>query len=876
MSNNTIQTSFASGELAPSISARTDLAKYHSGAMLLRNFFVDYRSGASTKPGSRFVVQALQSATAVRLIGYQFSSSISYIIEFGNFYCRFITNGGAVLETGYAITGATNTAPGTITAVGNNFVNGDWVFVTGIVGATLYNGRYFSVTVSGNTVTLFDVRGVAIDASAYGTYLSGGTISRVYKITSPYAASDLNQLKFVQSASVMTITHPDYVPYNLTATAATNWAFTAITFGTTATAPTNVAASASSAGTTNYAYLITTVDSNGQESIASTIYNLAAAVNVGATAGTITVTWTAAAGAASYNIYKAEISFTAAVPVGASFGFIGSATGASFIDSNIVPDFSVSPPIVDNPFASLNNPNCVCYFQQRLTFAGSNANPTTFWMSQPGSFYNFNYSNPTQDDDAITGNIVSLEVNAIRSMVPMPGGLIMLTTKGAWQVSGGGSAQTSTGITPVNATAVPQAYNGAHDHLQPIVCGSDVVYVQSKGSIVRDLSYNIYANIYTGTDISVLSNHLFLGYQITEWAYAEEPYKIIWAVRNDGQLLNLTYMKEQEIYGWAHCDTLGLYKSVAAITEGNIDAVYVVVDRYLQGRWVKMIERFDDRMFTYSDSNPLNIKTLPSPFITANAESSWCVDCGVQSALTEPSAGLTADTNYGAVTFTADAGVFTSSNVNSILRMGGGTATITEFISATIIKGTWKASPSKILPNDPAKTPIPAVAGDWSLAPLFTVFTGLDYLEGQTVSILADGGVVTPQVVVDGSITLTNPASLVTVGLGFQAQIQTMNLDIGGGAETIQGKRKKIAALSVRCANSRGLKAGRTFQTAVQIKELNPNVILGAPIPLITGDERVVMDPLWDTPGRICIQQDDPLPATVLGVIPEILVGDTK
>ena len=139
MTQNVIQTSFASGELAPSIFAHTDLSKYHTGLAICRNFFVDYRSGVSSRAGSAFIIQCLQSGA--RLIPFQYSTIASYIIEFGNFYCRFISNGAAVLEAAFNISGATNGNPAILTAIGNNFVSGDWVFVTGIVGMTQLNGR---------------------------------------------------------------------------------------------------------------------------------------------------------------------------------------------------------------------------------------------------------------------------------------------------------------------------------------------------------------------------------------------------------------------------------------------------------------------------------------------------------------------------------------------------------------------------------------------------------------------------------------------------------------------------------------------------------------------------------------------------------------
>ena len=130
-------------------------------------------------------------------------------------------------------------------------------------------------------------------------------------------------------------------------------------------------------------------------------------------------------------------------------------------------------------------------------------------------------------------------------------------------------------------------------------------------------------------------------------------------------------------------------------------------------------------------------------------------------------------------------------------------------------------------------------------------------------------------VVRDGTIILPAPATKVIAGLAFQAQLQTMPLDIGNEANTIQGKRKKVGALTVRVKDTRGLKAGRTFDLVTPIKELNRVTVMGLPVSLVTSDERIIMDPLWDVPGQICLQVDDPLPATVLGVIPEVVVGDT-
>lgn len=901
-----IQTSFAAGELAPSIFARTDLATYHQGLALCRNFFVDYRSGVSTRQGTKYVLQCKSPGS--RLVSFSVSTSVNYIVEFGNFYCRFYNNGAPVLEAPFNITGVTLTPVLQITVPGNNFALGDWIFVIGTAGVPqIAGGRFFIVSnVVGSLVTLTDLQGAAIDSSAWGTYTSGGTASRVYTIPSPYAASDLFPvpstnpsiaakpgIKFAESVSVLYITHPNYPPTTLTFAAPTNWYFTTLSFGATIDSPTGATVanvfvpdpgSAASGNPINggYVYAVTAVDLQGQESVPniSPQFNTVGTgfggnLVITQTAGTLTFVWNGVAEATSYNIYRTQIAIGSdpahggvpTIPPNAMMGFLGTAppgTGVqTFIDTGITPDFSVAPPIANlNPFNSGNNPGAVSFFQQRLYYAGSNALPATFWASQPGAFQNFNQSDPVQASDTITGTIVSSQLNQIKHMVPMPGGLIILTGRAAFTLTTGQGANATLAVTPLNATVMPQAYNGCSD-VPPLVINEDIIYVQAKGSIVRDLSYNIYAAIYTGTDISVRSNHLFFEHNILQWAYAEEPFKLVYAIRDDGILLSLTFMKEQQIYGWAHHDTQGLFTSVASIQEGQVDAPYVIVQRTLPDgvTQVQWIERVMERTLTYG------------------AEDSWSVDAGIRSNLLPGPVTLSFSSgSVGPAVITSDSPFFNSGSPGFVIRAGGGIAIIVSTISPVAVSvnitQAFPITPDNTPPAS-ASTPPLFLPGTWTYALPATQFFGLDYLIGQTVSINADGGVVTPQVVAsDGSITLSQPASKVTAGLGFIAQGQTMPLDVG--EPTVQGKRKKIAAVTFKVANTRGLYVGRTQSTLVAFKDMNNQVALNTQIPLVTGDARIVVDALYDPLGQYYFQVTDPLPATVLGVVPEVVIGDTK
>src|ERR1700749_3635942 len=176
MAQPVIQSSFNSGEWAPALYSRVDLQKYHSGAALLRNFFVDYRGGATARAGTRYILQS-RSTSTVRLIPFQASFTVSYILEFGEVngvgYLVFYNNGSPVLTAPLTITGVTQAFPASV-SVTNTYAIGDVVFISGVVGMTQLNGNYYKViNRNAGSITLGDLNGNAIDSSPYGAYVSG-------------------------------------------------------------------------------------------------------------------------------------------------------------------------------------------------------------------------------------------------------------------------------------------------------------------------------------------------------------------------------------------------------------------------------------------------------------------------------------------------------------------------------------------------------------------------------------------------------------------------------------------------------------------------------------------------------------------------------
>jgi hypothetical protein len=633
-----IQPSFGSGELAPSLYGRVDLAREHIGLATCRNAFISYRGGAYSRAGTEFILFSKQTGRAYppRLIPFQFNINQGLALEFGNLYMRVIQDGGYVLETGYAISAATRADPCALTAAGNNFSAGDWVQVTGVSGMTQLNEQTYVVgtTSGGGVFTLEDVFGNPINSVTFTPYSGGGTVARIYTLTTPYAEADIYAIKWTQSEDIMSIccwnqiSGTIYEFQELIRHSNTNWTIAPPQIAETIGPPTGVTVNVSggTGSSTQYSYVVTAVNAaDGSESVAS-VAGTATGGDIATAQGNVGISWTApASGTVNYyNVYKASPA-DGTGPTG-PWGFITNTTATSYNDTNDVPDFQQVPPSNTNPFSAGGNtyPSVVSYYQQRRVYAGSPNQPETYWFSQPGSFTNFDVRIPTIPSDAITGTPWAVQVDGIQWMIPMPGGLVVLTGSSAWQLTGaGGSALNPQPITPASQQAQPQAFNGAHFHTPPIKIEYDILYVQSKGSIVRDLAYNYWINIYTGQDITQLSSHLFIGYSIEEWAWSEEPYKVIWAVRTDGILLSLTYLKVQEVQAWARHDTQGFFRTVCSVTEPPVDAIYLGVERFIgpDNSSAYTIERMDNRIWT-------------------QATDCWCVDCALQLPQSTPNATL--------------------------------------------------------------------------------------------------------------------------------------------------------------------------------------------------------------------------------------------
>lgn len=770
-----LQPTFAAGELSPSASARTDIARYYTGLKLCRNFMVMPYGGVRNRPGTKLVCEVADSNKRNRLIPFQFNDEQTYILQFGDLNMRVIKDGGQIV--------------------------------------------------------------------------SGGV---PYQLAMPYTQFDLPQLNFTQSADLMTFAHPTYKPRELGRLAHDNWITSEVSLAPRIAAPASATATPTAGTGTNtqvWRYQITAVLDDGN-SIDESLPVTSNAVTVFPDTASATVVWPAVVGATYYIVYKDN--------AGAGvYGFIGRATALTFTDRNVTAIKTDTPPNGNDPFVGANNyPGAVGYYQQRLVFAGSNLNPQTVWMSKTGLFKNFGFSVPNKDDDAITFTIASKEVNRMRHLVGLRK-LLGLTSGGEWTFSGG-----DTGLTAKTIQASQEGYDGS-SIVPPVVVGNSAVYVQARGSRVSSFGYSLDADGFASDDLTIFSAHLFRGYELTSVAYQKIPDSIVWYVRDDGKLLGLTYLPEQQLVGWHWHDTDGFIESIACIPEGQEDALYMVVRRMINGVQKRYVERMASRQIL-------------------DVEDAFFVDCGLtydgRNTDTSKIMALSGGITWGypeIVTMTAVGHApftFASIGVNYSLKMtviDGNDDITTETVRVEVVSYvSANVVAVKLLIACPPALQGSAVS---SWARQAKTISGLDHLEGKTVSILTDGSVHPQRVVVGGSIELQEAAGIAHVGLPYKSDMQTLDLELKNANETVLDKKIAVTSLTVIVEESRGIFAGKDKNSLYE--EKTERDTYEQPLELLTGQTAIAISNDWQGKGRVFIRQSDPLPLSVLAVIPEVTIG---
>ncbi len=616
----TIRTSFGGGEISRELFGRLDIPKVQSGLDTCRNFIVMPHGAVSNRPGTQFVAEIKNSANQARLISFSFSESQTFAIEMGETYFRFYHDGG-ILKAQSPDGGWPDYSDA------NTYAIDDIVVSSGHVYQCLVTINPAHAVVASEWKHI----GVCYMAPAYSSansYVAGDVVSHggknyVFKITldSPqpeitswpwtdvtlgvvtekvddvayyeinhyYSQSELADVHYVQSGDVITLVHPNHFPAELRRKGNLDWEFKAISFASSMPAPgtpTVVATYPTTGIPQDFQYKVTALNSLGfEESLGSGAST--AVVNDLSKAETNynTITWSAVAGAVRYNVYKLS---------GGTYGYIGQVEATTFKDDNITADLTRTIPIPDLVFNSTGNyPSAVCYYEQRRFFAGSLNQPQNIWGTQSSSDNNMSYSIPSQASDALRFKIAAQRANAIKHLIPALD-LLVLTASTEWRVY----SASNDALTPTSLTIKSQAQNGANN-IQPVVVNNYVLYAAAQGGHIREMAYQWQSNGYTSADLCYLAPHLFAGKTLVDMAFSRAPTPCLWIITDDGALLGLTYVKEEDVIAWhKHDTTNGVFESLCTVTENGADVLYVIVKRTINGETKRYVELLHSRIFT--------------------------------------------------------------------------------------------------------------------------------------------------------------------------------------------------------------------------------------------------------------------------------------
>lgn len=906
MPNKLMQYSFAAGVISSPFYGRSDLEKYGLGLKDADNFFIDPRGGATSRAGTLFVDQ-IETGSAVRLFQFQYNQdqANNYLLVFTPLKLRFVQDGAFVLEASKAVAGI---AGSSVNVVAHGYTTGDLIRM---------GGRTYVITVTdANHFTTKDFSGVSKTAT-------GATCARVYTITTPYGANAIQRMNLRQRGNTVRICHTSFARRLLTRVSAASWTLALMPTGeSTLSAPANIVGTPSAVGTATTNITVTAVDEDGVETALNEIVQVTAMVDYTATTGSLRITWNRVDGAKYYRIYRSLVFPAGAqTSLGQQLGYIGRSYGAAFTDTNIVPDFTITPPIKHNPFVNgaiteidITNPGAgytsapavavsgsgsgfvglsimetlvgthgtglvdsvliidagsgyssptVAFsggggagaaatatensdldhypaasidYGQRIWYAGTEAFPMTLYGSRLDNPYSFNNSLVQVSTDPVELTLDSGEMTPIRSLETLGDNMFSFTSLGVWQI-----VPSDTGA----FSAAPLTLNGI-GLVQPLKIEREIIYTLPNGTGCYALRPNLQRGYYEDADVAFYSPDFFtLEQEIVAWAYAREPFRLVWAATADGFLLSFTYVPVQNVYAWAKHSTRGYVRAVESVLEDGISRVYLVVER--DGGL--FIERMAHRIFSTVDDI-------------------WGVDCALETQRNYPAAALGVSTVGGVTTCTASAAVFSSGDVGKMIRAGGGRGVISSYTSTTIV------TLDLIMPIEARKPQstdsYPTFAeGEWSLDATFTTVSGLDHLEGESVEVLGDGSPMGTYTVASGAITLDTAASYVIVGLPYTGFIET--LPPSATNTVIDDKLKRVVGVALRLERSRGVQYGVDTNYYALKERTNENY--SEPTRFQSGLKNATVRADWDNQGNIRVGKAGPAAVSLLGLIYDLELG---
>lgn len=938
-----IQYSFEGGELSDTLYGRTDYKKYDTALAKQYNWFTDYRGGMSTRAGLEFCVEILgaDSTSAIYPFDFGISTANTYVMLFGDYTCRFVQDGGYVLEDSISISSVNiDSTSGLITVTtsdAHDYATGDLIYLTDILGTTELNNRTYVATVT--STTSFTLQQLCdssnVDGSSYANYTSGGYAYRVYTVTTPYSASDLDDLHVEQRRDTVILTHPDYKPYKMVREAATDWTISKIDFGTTLSRPTGLAYSVSydsSADTdSSVGYAVTQVK-DGAESLPSRMLILRSVVNISTDEGEITLSWDDTGDSPDYYvIYRTLINPYSGCTAALQLGYLGMSYSTEFTDTNITPDFTTSCPTHYNPFAD----GYIDYIT--ITDGGSDYGRNTATCTISG------------DGEDYEGYPIVNSSNEIIGVYTVNRGHDYTSATITFSDTGSGSG--ATGTVSIGSASGNNPYTSSIFQQRQIFGTTDNEPLGIFGTKPGEYTNMDYGLITSDSDSYEFELDTALVYPIHNFTALQKGLLAfsgsgVWYVTGDGQISvtpSSVTAQPQTFVGAANVPPIVVDNNVLYVEKGNsmirsleynaYTEVYTPKDRSLlanhlfankkqiehwawcrapfylvwshrtDGKFLSFTFNSDQDIYAWAQHETLGLvrdvtqvleNGINAPYFMVdrqingtrhkflermdsrvggvNAEDFFTVDCGIKFGGTSQDGTL-----YGTIN-SSDSTVITLEAVNATPFTADNVGDIIradggQFRITSYTSSNTVVAKIKLAASDNMPDGNPRPTDSWTMDTPITEVGGLWHLEGETVVGLYDGNELAEQVVSGGKVTFPSEASMGCVGLAYSCIAKTLPVTVQN--DIIEGRAYSISEAKIRLNATRGLAIGTSEDNAKEIKTRTTENYDQA-TNLISGYKNALVSGTFGTETQIVFKVSKPLPATVLSYVISVDAGDTN
>ena len=905
---------FSKGELSTRMSGRTDLQGYYYGCRSMKNCIMVSQGGAERRPGTIYAGEALDptglSSTA-RLIPFEVADDETYILEIGHMYIRIwdaqtrsvisdLGDGTSYFETSYLASAGEDEVSEIQYAMTEGLLflahyNHEFVFVERIIDRTVEPPtKTFKIEKHHTTVFNWDntriykygeyvsysglVWTVIMQNTEEGVAPAEGSWTKSVESLSPIPTGDIPAYTPISFSAGIFVCHSGYVYQSLRAFTVSGefpeckpgveLSIGAYVIGN----PTYVHEdNLNTSGTTIEAaltakfggvgkrvtYLYETKYFDGVQifwwQIGSTYSHYIYRVdtwNVTYSKDGDDPYWKKICSIPGGQTVKTIKKWVTSGPAQAGEVHFVSASGILYTceqdGTTINPTDTLDWERVDgNPFFSKKGdyPAAVSFMGQRLYLGGTKSRPQTIFASKVGQYGNFNIG--TDDSDPFSFEIAADRSSRIKWMMAKDN-LMIGTTSSEWLITGGGISNiTATNVQVLRQSAYGSAYN------QAVFVADSLLFFQKGGRKLREYMYSNDNRAYLANDLTFYADHItFSG--VAETAYQQNPDSIYWCIRNDGILVGLTYDRLNGIAGWHRHVTDGAFESTCCVDgAGEEEDIWLVVKRSINGvpkRFLEIMASRDQGSgadLVYQDCAKISVAgaVLGVTLIT-NTGSSITVEyrgeSGIEDGMTVIMSG-TASPLFDQQNFQVS---------DTVQEAESGTF--------TLIKN---GEPFTAESFEDIESGLVSVAE--------TVITGLDHLEGQTVSILGDLAVFSPQIVgtVSGGIgvVLPTPCNTVVCGLGYEMELEPQSIELGPSSLS---SKKRISSVLLKLYRSMG---GEVFSPSsgetVKLKYRNTETPFGTPAPEFTGMVEVPVDSTTEYEARISIRNSQPVPMTILAII---------